>query len=293
MKGPAHMYEASVVSSVRCALGEGPVWSIRDQTLWFLDIKNRTIFSYQPSTRRERSWEIPEEPGFILPTQTGKIVGLPRRLCTFDPETGSLSLLHEVEQDPSNNRLNDASVSYDGTIWFGSMDKNCALPTGQLMRYDGSNVTVVGGGMICVNGPNLCPLTRTFYVTDTYARRIYANDYRDGIFTNKRVFLDLSPSWGYPDGTTLDAEGGLWIGFYFGGCVRRFDSMGKLTHTVQFPVSNVTKIALGGPDLRTAYATTAWDGLDAVARNAEPLAGALFAFEVEIPGIAAHGADIV
>src|SRR3546814_3789088 len=32
---------------------------------------------------------------------------------------------------------------------------------------------------------------------------------------------------------------------------------GTLLHHIEFPVSNVTKIALGGPDLKTAYATTA------------------------------------
>jgi xylono-1,5-lactonase len=54
-----------------------------------------------------------------------------------------------------------------------------------------------------------------------------------------------------------------------------------LLRTVRFPVANVTKLAF---DSTTVYATTAWKGLDAAAREAQPLAGGLFRFEVETPG---------
>jgi sugar lactone lactonase YvrE len=47
----------------------------------------------------------------------------------------------------------------------------------------------------------------------------------------------------------------------------------------------VTKIAFGGPDLRDVYATTAWKGLDARAREAQPLAGGLFRFRADVPGL--------
>jgi sugar lactone lactonase YvrE len=51
-----------------------------------------------------------------------------------------------------------------------------------------------------------------------------------------------------------------------------------------FPVANITKIAFGGPDLRTAYATTAAKGLSEE-RAAQPWR-ALFAFD---PGCRAGG----
>jgi len=53
---------------------------------------------------------------------------------------------------------------------------------------------------------------------------------------------------------------------------------------VRFPVANVTKLAFGGDDLRTVYATTAWKGLDADQRAAQPLAGGLFCFRADVPG---------
>ncbi len=49
----------------------------------------------------------------------------------------------------------------------------------------------------------------------------------------------------------------MWVGFFGGWSARRYGPDGVMTDEVRFPVSNITKIALGGPDGRTAYATTA------------------------------------
>jgi D-xylonolactonase len=52
------------------------------------------------------------------------------------------------------------------------------------------------------------------------------------------------------------------------------------------PCARVTKLAFGGADLKTAYVTTARTGLDAGELAAQPLAGALFAFEAPVAGLA-------
>ena len=59
---------------------------------------------------------------------------------------------------------------------------------------------------------------------------------------------------------------------------------GTLVTEVRLPCANVTKLAFGGPDLRTAYVTTARAGLSAAELAAQPLAGGLFSFRVEVPG---------
>jgi sugar lactone lactonase YvrE len=77
----------------------------------------------------------------------------------------------------------------------------------------------------------------------------------------------------------------LWISLYAGWEARRYSPAGDLVDRVRFPVSNITKIAFGGDDLRTGYATTARQLLssDAIAR--QPLIGDLFEFRVDVPGI--------
>jgi sugar lactone lactonase YvrE len=103
-----------------------------------------------------------------------------------------------------------------------------------------------------------------------------------GALSNKREFVRIEEGAGYPDGPTVDAEGCVWTGLFGGWAARRYAPDGVLLTAVPFPVANVTKLALDGT---TAYATTAWKGLDAASRAAQPLAGGLFCFDVETPGL--------
>ena len=280
------MTVARLVWDAHCLLGEGPVWSVADQALWFVDIKGGAVLRYRPGDGGRDRWNVGGEPGFALPAADGGlIIGLADGLHRFDPATGTTSPHLAVEEDRPGNRLNDGFVATDGSLWFGSMDNGERAPTGQLLRYDGCGATVHDGGYVITNGPALAPGGRTFYHTDTVRRTVYAFDHEGARLTNKRVFLRFDATMGHPDGTTVDADGGLWIGFFGGSCVRRFDAGGTQTDEVALPVSNVTKLALGGPDLTTAYVTTACWLLDDAALTAQPLAGALFAFEVAIPGL--------
>ena len=140
-------------------------------------------------------------------------------------------------------------------------------------------------GFGVTNGPCFSPDARTFYLTDSFARTVFAYDHHEGRLSNRRVFVELEDGAGFPDGTTIDAEGGLWIGLWDGWAVRRYAPDGTRTHEVRMPVGNVTKIAFGGADLRTAYATSACGGLDAEALAAQPLAGGLFAFAAPVTGL--------
>jgi xylono-1,5-lactonase len=53
---------------------------------------------------------------------------------------------------------------------------------------------------------------------------------------------------------------------------------------VPFPCANVTKLAFGGSDLQTVYASTAWKGLSPAERQRQPQAGGLFSFRAPVPG---------
>ncbi|MBT6117330.1 MAG: SMP-30/gluconolactonase/LRE family protein, partial [Rhodospirillaceae bacterium] len=60
---------------------------------------------------------------------------------------------------------------------------------------------------------------------------------------------------------------------------------GTLDRIVEMPVERPTSVMIGGPDLRILYVTSAWDGLDDAARAAQPLAGHVFALDLDIPGL--------
>jgi xylono-1,5-lactonase len=183
------------------------------------------------------------------------------------------------------NRLNDGFVDPSGHLWFGSMDDGEEQPDGSLYRVsDDGKLVIQDSGYVITNGPALSPDGRTLYHGDTLRRVVYAFDVSDdGTLSRKRTFAYISGD-GYPDGMAVDADGFVWIALFGGWRIERFSPDGKRVEQVPFPCANVTKLAFGGDDLRTAYVSTAWKGLSEKERLQQPLAGGLFSFRSPTPG---------
>ena len=116
--------QPTCVWDVRAKLGEGPLWSRTDQALWFVDIKQNKLHRFDPRSGARRSYEAPNEPGFIVPAEHGGfIVGAQGGLFRFDPASGGFSLLCDVEKDKPGNRLNDGTLDPAGRLWFGTTSR--------------------------------------------------------------------------------------------------------------------------------------------------------------------------
>ena len=275
---------AQSVLAVGATLGEGAIWI--DDAVWFVDIKQCKLHRFTPATGAHQSWDMPDQVGWIVPAEGGDmIVGLKDGLYRFDPESGAVAFLYRPEPDRPWNRLNDAATDSKGRLWFGSMDDGEKQSSGHLFRYDAHGCADTGLAPVAItNGPALNADGNILYHTDTLGRTIYrivVND--DGSLGVPAPFVRIEEGAGYPDGPVVDAEDCLWTGLFGGWGVRRYDTEGRLMATVRFPVANVTKMCFGGPDLKTAYATTARKGLDTAALAQQPQAGDLFAFD---PGVA-------
>ena len=279
--------EATHVCPAGAELGEGPVWVEREAALWFVDIKGHRAHRWHPGSGEHRVWAAPRQPGFLAPLASGGFVaGLKSGLHRFDPQACEFVHLAHVEPHLPGNRLNDACVSPEGELWFGSMHDSESEPSGALYRLDAQGRCVkLDEGYIITNGPAFSHDGRVFYHTDTANRTVYAFDRpQPHRLTGKRVFVRIEEGAGWPDGTAVDEEGCLWIALWGGSAVRRYSSEGRLLATVRLPCTQVTKVAFGGPQLRTAYVTTAWKGLTSAQRAAQPLAGDLFSFEAPAAG---------
>jgi sugar lactone lactonase YvrE len=280
--------EPRSVWNVAAELGEGPVWVERDRALWFTDIKKRKIHRFDPVRGERDSWDAPEQVGFVLPAEGGGFVaGLMSGLHRFDESTGRFTLIARMEPERPNNRLNDGVVDPAGRLWFGTMDNGETAKTGAFYRYERGSVEPSGlEGIAITNGPALSPDGRILYFVDTRAGTIDAADVaNDAMLGPSRPFARIDPADGFPDGPTVDSEGCVWIGLYAGWEARRYSPAGELVGRVRFPVANITKIAFGGDDLRTAYATTARQLLTPSQIELQPQAGDLFEFRVDVPGL--------
>ncbi len=268
-------------------LGEGPAWDPLLGVLWFVDIKQQRVHRYDPTSGEVTSWAAPAQVGWVLPSVGGTLVaGLQTGLARFDPETGEFTPLAEVEPDLPGNRLNDATVAADGSVYFGSMDDGESAITGRVHRWDGKRVTTTDIAPVAItNGPGISPDGTTLYHVDTLGGVIHAVElHGDGSVGAARTFVTIDPADGHPDGVTVDSAGNVWVGLWGGWCARCYAPDGSLVQEVKLPAANVTKIALGGADLKTAFATTARKGLDEAALADQPDAGGLFAFDVAVPG---------
>lgn len=281
--------DPALVWDVAAELGEGPIWVERDEALWFTDIKKQKIHRFVPATGGKRSWDAPEQVGFVVPVRTGGFVaGLQSGLHRFNDRDGSFAPLIEVEPDLPDNRLNDAVVDPSGALWFGTMDNKERAKTGAFYRFRGGELRPSGIADIAItNGPAVSPDGRLLYYVDTLRGTIDVCDVAlDGALGAARPFVRIDRAEGYPDGPTVDSEGCVWISLYAGWEARRYSPAGELLEQVRFPVANITKLAFGGPGLRTAYVTTARQLLTPEDIDRQPFAGGLFAFEVDVPGIA-------
>lgn len=277
MAGPELLWD------VKSELGEGPVWSATDLSVWFVDIKGRRLHRYGVVDGARRSWDAPDQIGFALPAEDGSLVcGVRGGLYRFEPESGTFALVTPVEPHLPQNRLNDGFISSDGALWFGSMDDNEKEPSGALYRYSAGVLERRDDGYVVTNGPALCPQGKTLYHNDTLAGVIYAFDHVDGQLSNKRPFAKVTD--GYCDGPSVDADGVLHVGLFNGWGVARFHPSGRQLETIRFPVMTVTKAAFGGDDMRTLFCTTAWLN-NGDKRAEQPTLGGLYAVRVDTPGL--------
>ncbi|NML05677.1 SMP-30/gluconolactonase/LRE family protein [Sphingomonas sp. G-3-2-10] len=288
--GDVQLSEPVSIWPLRAALLEGPVWVARDSALWFTDIKGHKIHRHVPGqgVLTGHSWDAPGQIGFVLPFAAGGFAaGLQDGIHRFDERDGRFHPIVDPEPRLPGNRLNDATVDPQGRLWFGTMDDSEAEATGAIYRLgaDG-NCWLESPHYSITNGPAFSPDGKTCYHTDTLGGIIYACDVSHmGHLSNRRVFATIPNEEGYPDGPTVDAEGCVWTGLYKGWAVRRYSPKGELLETIRFPVSAITKIAFGGPDLKTVYATTANKHCAPEDMEKEPHAGDLFRFEVDVPGL--------
>jgi xylono-1,5-lactonase len=276
------------ICKVAATLGEGPVWIEREQALYFVDIKGPLLFRFDPANGELRSWQSPRQIGWVLPADDGSLLaGLQGGIHRFRPDTGAFDLIAAVEGDRPANRLNDACTDPAGRIWFGTMDDGERAANGSYYLFDRGEVRRTTLPQVAItNGPAVSPDGRVLYHVDTLGGGIYASDIgADGATSGTRLLARVDPADGHPDGPTVDAEGCIWVALFGGAEARRYGPDGSLRGAVTFPVSNITKLAFGGPDLRTAYATTARLHLrpDALARQES--AGDLFVFQAPAPGL--------
>lgn len=272
-----------VVVDSRSTLGEGPVWDVEDQRLWWVDIKGHLIHCTDPATGKDETFDVGEPVGCLARRAAGGLViATESGFHTFDPDTGEKQAIHDPEAHLTGNRFNDGTTDRQGRFWAGTMrdDGSPAEKRGTFYRLDRDlSVTSVLDGFYTTNGSAFSPDGSIMYMADSNAdvQTIWAFDYDidEGSIHNRRVFFDAREVAGRPDGGTVDADGCYWMAGINGWQVVRITPEGKVDRIVELPIERPTKPMFGGPGLGTLFVTSLSLGLTPGAH--QPHAGSLHA----------------
>jgi D-xylonolactonase len=296
------MVELTVVADYGDLCGEGPLWDVATQRLYWTDITGQKFYCLDWATRKhwlvKAGLEISgaafnRSGGFVITNSSGIWLwdgaGDPRLIA--DQAEGSKCQMNDCIADPAG-RLLAGSYFYDPSKEY---------PLGSLIcvETDGT-ARVLDEGFHLANGLGFSADAKTLYFTDSAERIIYAYDYDAawGTARNRRVFVKVPATSGLPDGLTVDAEDFVWSAEWYGSRVVRYDPEGKIERTVETPAKQTSSLAFGGPDLTDIFITSAAKsepmpimppGYDPDSGN---FGGALYHTNLGIRGKAEYVADI-
>lgn len=266
------------------------MWSSAEQVLYWTDNVGRTLHRFNPESEHDEAIPVAGDVMDIGLGREGLVVALAKTIARCDPDSGSLEALARVEEDRPDNRFNDGKVDRQGRYWAGSMNGvHWQQPTGALYRFGTDHMPeLVLDDLVCSNGLGWSPDDRTFYLGESFRYRINAFDFdpESGSLSGRRVLAEVDrDSGGFPDGLTVDAEGGVWSVHNGAGRVVRYDPDGTVTHVITTPVPQPTSCIFGGAGLDVLYVTTSRQDMDADQLAQHPLSGSVFAVRPGVKGL--------
>jgi sugar lactone lactonase YvrE len=286
-----------VALDVRAELGECPIWSAKEQALYFVDIKSRALHRFAPATSEQRTFAMPEEIGCIgFRKSGGFIAGFRSGLWLLDADGNRTRKLADNPEDQRTSRFNDGRVDPAGRFLAGTIDEPKDGGKAHLYRYDSRGLAILAGNLLTSNGVAFSPDGRTLYHSDTPTFTVwrYAYDPATGEATDKTLFVRLEPTEmdrGRPDGAAVDAEGCYWTALFEGGRIQRYSPDGRLLAEYPVPARCPTMVCFGGTDLKTLYVTSARTGRSDDELKAYPHSGSLFTMPVDVPGLPEYEID--
>lgn len=284
-------YSLRHVLAVQAELGECPLWSVKEQVLYFLDILAPAIHRYDPQSGDHDVFPVEQHIGCLgLRAAGGFVAALRSGVCFMDAQGRITRWLGENPDPTDKSRFNDGRVDPWGRFWCGNLwqpqDRNGA----HLCRLDNQlNLRVMAGDIKISNGLAFSPDRRWMYHSDTPNGMLYRypldSEGEPGAREVLRRFDDAAD--GLPDGAAVDVEGYYWSALYAGGKVVRIDpANGDIVASIPLPVRWPTMVAFGGADLKTLYVTSSREGRSAQELARYPQSGDLFAIDLPIAGIA-------
>ncbi|QBD80160.1 SMP-30/gluconolactonase/LRE family protein [Ktedonosporobacter rubrisoli] len=278
-------------------LGEGALWSVDEQVLYWVDIENRCYCRLNPASGAHETISVGVMIGVLAQRSSGGLImATEKGIALWDPQGQNLRYIaHPAGIEKPYMRFNDGAVDCAGRFWAGTMhmDESLGIRDGVLYRLDpDGSVHTMETGLGTPNGIGWSPDNATMYFTDSdmAVRSVYAYDFdpTTGNISQRRVLAQFPPEMGTPDGLTVDSEGYIWSAFWDGARIVRYDPSGKIEREIDIPALRPTSCVFGGANLNELYITSASTGLSAEQKARYPFSGDLFRLSTNFRGLTKH-----
>jgi sugar lactone lactonase YvrE len=285
--------QAELVFDAKNAVGESPVWHAGEHALYWVDIPAKALHCWKDG-EAVQTWHASEmigciamhaSGGWIAAMESGIFHLLLQANGTFQ-EKRLVSTTHAT----TGMRFNDGRCDRQGRFLASTMLMNMAdsQQEGCVVSYQNDTPPqVIEKGLYTPNGMAFSPDGATMYLSDSHPKSqlIWAYDYDPSTGTphNRRVFVDMNPLPGRPDGAAVDTDGCYWICGNDAGQIHRFTPQGVLDQSWQLPIKKPSMCSFGGVDMKTLYITSIRPGNTDL--TDQPLAGAVFALRPGAQGI--------
>ena len=284
------MSKVELFKDVKNSLGEGITWSSINQSLFWLDIKPKTIlFRINLQSEKLETFELPEFVTASSIISNSEIALVSNNgVNKFNFQTKKYEVIKEVEENILTNRSNDGASDAKGRLWFGTMQNNINqdgsaktlnTKSGTLYSLSENKLNIVETNLGIPNTFVWSPDNTKFYFADSTEGSLleYKFNLDKGSLSDKKILFDFDR--GAPDGSTIDSDGFIWNCRWGGSCIVRIDPKGRVDKIYELPVENITNCVFGGTDLKTLFITTANNS------GKNQYDGSLFALNVNVPGV--------
>jgi len=254
-----------------CQFTEGPLWSHRDNTLIFSDVRGDTMYRWSESGGQE----IIRQPSGVSNGNTydrnGHLVTCEhknRRVSRTFPD-GRVETVVDNYQDKRLHSPNDIVGATNGDLYFTDPPYGLRQPDGTFaageMPFNGVYRLAASDGALTLvvddferpNGLVISNDGRQLLIDDTDRHHVRIFDLgADGTVSNGRVFAEVSygGTVGRPDGMKLDSQGNLYVTANTAEGVWVYAPDGTLLGFIGVP-EGPANCAWGGPDNRTLFIT--------------------------------------